>query len=943
MKKALMIIVICLSLAIFLVPSTSQNVSALTLSDYTLDETKDVISLLDLTIGGLSKQEVIRDNENVSVTFDFNNPNGSLVFKFKYDLIDDNTSDSNAVRIHFDVADNKWDESNTLWVRGDGTYLRKYVNSSFTYNKKPALSKGIHEIEFGRIALFYNGVLTDQYFVYYKVDGVEIDSTINPYDLSKMNGEMFINFSVGNTQNKIYDINHIDGPFEIPDRISVSDLEKDGATIGEVIKLDEHHKYTYKASAPHKSIVFSFIYDAKDYSSIDCQFHFYNTWLSSTNGGIIWLRNDKNRISKEGGGYLEVSPFTKNGLYKIELCCLYCESGANAGKYYLSLTIDGIKKIECIVSSMPEYAGVFTTGTNSDYLYDINYMPIELNSSLYLYKYDVRKSGIEFSAELRKDIADINGISEVGFVVYPLDSPNEETQVVAKLVNSSSLYRAKVAIASLSQENIVRKYAAKAYYKKANERGNIEMHYSKIIVSSFYDELDDLSGLNSHDREILNEIKENVLNVKIDEDDCTITGASKSGDFSSSSIVITGSNSSYQSFVLNGDVLSNGDLIKIGYRFYLVSLGTNTITLSKQERKIMFGGSEHFVELNSGHDELMTAPNLSPMATNLGLKTIRLDLSLSDLFRVSSTNELIINYAYVQKFQAVLDELKNNGGIVDFLAVLWTVLPYGYKSWDDKPWGSKIAPDPYTDSANYLLWLELNGEAARIAASLFPDIKNYETWNEAEMMCEDDGPLARPDGTNYTVTEKAKILTDLMYYYNKGIKAANPKNQLTTPSICCSQTTDNDFDVTSPQFLTALYEAITDSTPVTGYTEVDTDPNNYFDIINVHPYLGRGTNLSNWKSFMNSFHTISVNYGDGGTEIWITEFGFPFNRTSNAQSQMISVLNYANQLDFITKFYFYKIHDYTNKIDSDRWGLYDYEGNIKSVGTAVKQFIEDNS
>ena len=91
MKKALMIIVICLSLAIFLVPSTSQNVSALTLSDYTLDETKDVISLLDLTIGGLSKQEVIRDNENVSVTFDFNNPNGSLVFKFKYDLIDDNT------------------------------------------------------------------------------------------------------------------------------------------------------------------------------------------------------------------------------------------------------------------------------------------------------------------------------------------------------------------------------------------------------------------------------------------------------------------------------------------------------------------------------------------------------------------------------------------------------------------------------------------------------------------------------------------------------------------------------------------------------------------------------------------------------------------------------------------------------------------------------------
>ena len=206
-------------------------------------------------------------------------------------------------------------------------------------------------------------------------------------------------------------------------------------------------------------------------------------------------------------------------------------------------------------------------------------------------------------------------------------------------------------------------------------------------------------------------------------------------------------------------------------------------------------------------------------------------------------------------------------------------------------------------------------------------------------MCEADGPLAKPDGTNYSVSEKAKILTDLMYYYNRGIKEANPENRLTTPSICCSQQTDTEFDVTSPNFLTALYQAITDATPVTGYAQTDTNPNNYFQVINIHPYLARGTSQTNWKDFVSSFHTVSQNYGDGGTEIWITEFGFATNRESYYTSKMTTILTRASELEYVTRLYFYKVHDYTDKIDTDRWGLYDYDGNIKSIGTTVKNYI----
>ena len=939
-KKLLMISILALSIFTCLSCAKDRNLVKDALPSGThLDETKDVISLSDLSLGGLVNQEVIKTNENTSATFDRLDPEGSLVFKFKYDVVDASTSDSNAIRIHLDVADDKWNSDASVWFRGDGTYLAYYNGEKFKWRSNPALTLGMHEIEMGLIALFdSNDVLTGNYYLYYKVDGVEIDSYVNPYDLSKMDGDMFINFSSGNTSNKVYDIKHIEGPYEIPDRISVKDLTKSGSSIGELICLSEHNNYSYNSTAEHKSVVFSFLYDALDYNTVGIQFHFNNTWIGSSHGGIIWLRNDKNRISKTGGGYLETDPFKKNGLYEVELSKLYITSGTDQGKYYLSLKVDGVKKLEYIIDDMPDSNYVFMTGTNGDYIYDLDYLPITLDTDLYLYKWDAKESGIEFSATIRKDILEYHGISEAGFIIYPQDNPTDQTVLAGKLKEVGNDYIVKAALAGLNSENITRMYSAKLYYTMPNNNGAIKTYYTKAISSSFYDELDDLSSLSEKDRTILSNIKDSVLNVTINPDTCAVTNATRTGDFASSTIKLKGTKATYNSFVLNGEFLKENYLIMIGYYTYKVSLSSNEITLTKQSKKMIYGGSEHFVELNSGHDEKMTAINLSPMASELGLKTIRLDIDFGNLFKLNQDNSIAVNYGYLARVNGVMDELKENGGIVDFLAVVQAILPYGYKTWSNKPWTGKTAPYPGT--TEYETWLRLNYECMKKTAELFPELHYFETWNEPEIMSEEDGPLAKPDGTNYSVTEKAKIMTDLMYYYNKAIKEVNPRNMLTTPSICCSQRVDTEFDCTSPDFLNALYLQITDSTPVTGFSENDTDPNNYFQIINVHPYLTRGTSMSNWSQFMTSFHTVSANYGDSNTEIWITEFGFAQNRESNVSTKFMSVLNQADNLEFLTRIYFYKIHDYTDKIDVDRWGLYDYDGNIKSIGTQVKNFIK---
>ncbi len=950
-KKGFFILILfVMAFALFIAITNTKNRAVAQIpSGYTVDSTKDEISVSDININGLVNQKVIKENENVIASYKSENENGSLVFRFRYDVVDTTNNDSVALRVHFGYDDGTndyfWCSYSSLWLRGDGVYLSTYNGSNLSWSKKTALSQGIHDIEFGRIALFENDKLSNKYFLYYKVDGVTIDSIVNTYDLSKIRNSMFFNFSAGNLKNKVYDIDFTKTDYEIYDEISISDLRSSGYPFGETLSLTKAQSLSFNSTSDHKSVVLRFIYEAKDPSNYGCQIHFSDGYMESKDsmyGGMIWLKSDNTYIRKDDQSYVKGNKaFTKAGIYNVEVGKLYIDNGADKGKYYIYIKVDGVLLASYTTSTMPDKANIFTTGDNGDNLYDINYMPFETNSDLYIYKWDAKESGIEFESVIGKEFIDYKKVDEVGFIIHPNDNIKNTTKIKSKLTLIGNKYYVKAAIAGLNDDNITREYTAQLYYVLKDDNGKIKTYYSKEASSSFYKELFDLSNVPKEYLSTLESIKSKILNVSIDEDDCTVTGATKTGDFSKSSITLTGDKNSYSIYVINNEPVENGSLIKIGYYSYLVNASGNSVVLTKQARKMMYGGSEHFVELNSGHDPLMNAKTLSPMAKELNLKTMRLDVSLSDLFSVNSNDELTLNSVYQAKVQGIIDELKSNGGVTDFLAVLWTVQPYGYSTWSGRPWSTNTAPDPITQPEMYLRWLKLNEEAVRRCAELFPDIRNYETWNEPEMMDGDKSPLSRTDGTNYTAKEKARILTDLMYYFNRGIKKANPKNVLTSPSICCAQNTnDSRFDVTSLNFMSLMYQAIKDDTPVPGVTELDKDANNYFQVINVHPYLILGLSTLNFRTFMNNLHNLAVNNDDAGTEIWITEFGFAQNRTKNCQANMLTVMSYSESLEFITKFYFYKVHDYGNtkgNLDDDKWGLYNYDCTIKEIGLAVKK------
>lgn len=335
------------------------------------DEIVDIISVSDLTISAsngtysnLTNQTMVPANINNDATFSFSgeNVNKNLVFKFKYDVVDTNPSDSNAVNIYLDVSDNKYDGLNSLWIRGDGTHFSRYSDSKFNYKALPALTEGMHDIEYGRIALLdaSTGDPTGNYYVYYKLDNVLVRDDINPYDgqehilgkttvtpgVDKMDNTIFLNFSAGNTSNKIYDANL---SYETPQYVSVSELKYGGSFVGDSI-IDKSTAYTYDtANQPtNKSTVFvaNVDYKVAENSQIYLLGPSADNWNQA---GYAWFQSDKVYLglNKANGTfdksiYASYSALTGPSNHNIEYGRLAVMNGDSfTGRYHVFFKLDG--------------------------------------------------------------------------------------------------------------------------------------------------------------------------------------------------------------------------------------------------------------------------------------------------------------------------------------------------------------------------------------------------------------------------------------------------------------------------------------------------------------------------------------------------------------------------------------------------------------------------
>lgn len=348
----------------------------------------------------------------------------------------------------------------------------------------------------------------------------------------------------------------------------------------------------------------------------------------------------------------------------------------------------------------------------------------------------------------------------------------------------------------------------------------------------------------------------------------------------------------------------------------------NTYTKSGS---LTVGTQEHILE-----DESKTAEYIADASAALGAGIYRLSRPIHTLYYASSTNGAVENTTNMADFEDMVDAL-NDAGITEILYVSDTFVPaYGY--YNSEINHHKTVPDPVTENEYYEQWLEVNANAyAALAAKFEGRIKYFEPFNEINTT----GTRFERTGANwsatdqqaaaykYTVTEKAGIMADLCWNISTAVKSVDPKNQVTTPSIC----TGSNSSVIQSSFTNALYTAIESGAYPSNRSLGDIRVDNFFTIVNLHIYPQYGTNASQYNANLNtaasdliSIYDVVRAHGDGGSRFWITETGVSSGgRTPETVGDMLyATLNKINtSTTFIDTVIIYKIADMSVYSDAD--------------------------
>ena len=135
----------------------------------------------------------------------------------------------------------------------------------------------------------------------------------------------------------------------------------------------------------------------------------------------------------------------------------------------------------------------------------------------------------------------------------------------------------------------------------------------------------------------------------------------------------------------------------------------------------------------------------------------------------------------------------------------------------------------------------------------------------------------------YTQYDQVRIVADLCWYTTKAVQSVNPNAKVAIPGLMGL--------VTTPEYLEGIYEAIESSGLPVGQEKADVDPDNYFQILNWHPYTFGSDRVNDaWIQLHNDIYNVAIEHGDGGKPVWFTEFGWTDNGEPTRQQTIADAL-----------------------------------------------------
>lgn len=282
-----------------------------------------------------------------------------------------------------------------------------------------------------------------------------------------------------------------------------------------------------------------------------------------------------------------------------------------------------------------------------------------------------------------------------------------------------------------------------------------------------------------------------------------------------------------------------------------------------------------------------------------------------------------------------------------------------------------VFPEPGT--LEYAEFMNVQIEYYRQLSEALPDVTHFEGVNEPEkggsvhkigwLSSDEQEQLLNQSNYNlsdyeYTITEIAQITMDYNHAITTGVCKANRGAKVLTSGLMTLAITKT--------YLTEVYKYIADEN---NYWK-DTNPDNYFEILNWHPYVFIGTNedtslpystattwdkenwADTWVKFQKDLYQIAEDNGDGDTPVWFTEFGISDctgtekeyekgiteTMTSTRLQDMFDLVE--KELDFVDTVIVFRMFDLeyaTETAYECNFGMIEYFGNINSSQAALKK------
>lgn len=221
-------------------------------------------------------------------------------------------------------------------------------------------------------------------------------------------------------------------------------------------------------------------------------------------------------------------------------------------------------------------------------------------------------------------------------------------------------------------------------------------------------------------------------------------------------------------------------------------------------------------------------------------------------------------------------------------------------------------PNPFGEKPDrdYVLFLEKIEKAWFEMAKAFPDIKYWEVGNEPNMngflhpityianAGQDLDASMSSNPTAFTMEQKAFVLTDILYYANRGMKRGNTNSVLIMPGLAPVGFLSNKA---IPIFLEEIYKNIESNEFPSTLNEKSNVSSDFFQGLAWHPYyhMDRAPDQS-WSELNDEIYDIAIKHGDDGIRVWFTEFGMTDTgspEAANDENQAVWYREYFAQME----------------------------------------------